>query len=577
VNTAKPRVLDESKTVAPPARSADSGDGFPDRLAQSLAAAYPGPALFVNVAGDLVVANGAARGLVDFLQSAEGEAMRAGIASRLSEGGAGNVRVSFQADATERTLELTLTHIRADVPDSGEGVLVLGRDITGERNVINALVTSRQLYRDLVECSADFGWETDAAGAFTYISPQGGFGYSARELNGIRSSELLLDSSAVNAFNVQHRYRNVEVWLRRKDNSRACVVVSSVPTHDARGRWLGSRGMCRDVTAVKAHLLQEDILARIIDAIRNCVDPTEALETAARHIVEVFAPARSLVAKKTQSGFELAANHGFDTGAASKALDHFSLVLGESGAQQNRTVIEYSDSVSRILAAPSFHHGAVNGVVLAERAISEGAWSDQERNLLQGIADQFGVAIEQVNSYKALEDLTRIDELTGLLNRRAFYAAIATRVQHQHRTGRPASLLYLDVDNFKAVNDLLGHQEGDRVLRRIGEMIRTKSRAGDMAARIGGDEFLIWLEDTGLDGAVSKAKTLLQDVNDICGPVRSADIEVGVSIGVTVSDPAEQITLESLVSRADSAMYATKRAGKSGYSVFREADQAKAC
>ena len=503
--------------------------------------------------------------------------MRAGIASRLSEGGAGNVRVSFQANDTERTLELTLTHIRAEAPDGSEGVLVLGRDITGERNVINALVTSRQLYRDLVECSADFGWETDTNGVFSYVSPQGGFGYSARELSGAKSQELLVDSSAGNAFNVDHRFRNVEVWLRRKDNSRACVVVSAVPIHDARGHWTGSRGMCRDVTAVKAHLLQEDILSRIVDAIRNCVDPKDTLETAARQIVEVFAPARSLVAKKTEDGFELAASHGFDAVAAEKALDRFSAVLGGAGVTQDRALIEYSDSVTRVLAAPSYHHGKLNGVVLAERAIAEGGWSEQERHLLQGIADQFGVAIEQANSYTALEDLTRIDELTGLLNRRAFRSAVEKRILHQRRSGRISTLLYLDVDNFKTVNDLLGHQEGDRVLRRIGEMIRTKSRAGDMAARIGGDEFLIWLEDTGIDGAVSKAKTLLQDVDDLCSFVRSAGIAVGISVGVAISDPAEAITLDTLVEHADKAMYDVKHNGKSGYSVFQEADRAKAC
>ncbi len=94
-------------------------------------------------------------------------------------------------NGTERTLELTLTHILSTAPASEEGVLVLGRDITGERNVINALVSSRQLYRDLVECSADFGWETDVNGAFTYVSPQGGFGYTARELTATLASDLL--------------------------------------------------------------------------------------------------------------------------------------------------------------------------------------------------------------------------------------------------------------------------------------------------------------------------------------------------------------------------------------------------
>jgi diguanylate cyclase (GGDEF)-like protein/PAS domain S-box-containing protein len=538
---------------------------------------YPGPALLVDAAGGVVVANAAAQSLVDFLKSSDGEALRGGIAGRLTEGGAGVVRVSFRANDTERTLELTLTHIHDQAPGTDDGVLVLGRDITGERNVINALVSSRQLYRDLVECSADFGWETDINGAFSYVSPQGGFGFTARELNGMLASSLLQDATAPSAFSVQHRYRNVEVWLTRKDGSRACVVISAVPIHDAHGRWIGTRGMCRDVTAVKAHLLQEDILSRIVDAMRSCVDPRDALDMAALQIVEVFTPARSLVAKRTAEGFELAANNGFDPSAAAQALARFASVLDEAIGEAERPIVEYSDTVTRTLAAPAYHRGRANGVVLVERDVTEGGWNDQERHLLSGVAGQFGVAIEQVNSYKALEDLTRVDELTGLLNRRAFTQTAEARLAHQRRSGRTSTLLYVDIDNFKAVNDLLGHQEGDRVLRRVGELIRTKSRAGDLAARIGGDEFLIWLEDTELEGAIAKGEALIREVDAFALPARHKGDELGLSIGVAVSDPISPITLEDLVQRADQAMYEAKRSGKTGMSIYENRDQARAC
>lgn len=551
--------------------------GFSGRVARTLADSYPGPALMVDAGGEVVIANAAARSLADFLKGTDGEALRAGIAGRMSEGGNGVIRVSFRANETERTLELTLTHIHGEVPDAEDGVLVLGRDITGERNVINALVSSRQLYRDLVECSADFGWETDINGAFSYVSPQGGFGYTARELSGVLASSLLTDVAGPSAFSVQHRYRNVEVWVRRKDGSRACVVVSAVPIHDAHGRWIGTRGMCRDVTAVKAHLLQEDILSRMVDAMRSCVDPRDALDMAALQIVEVFTPARSLVAKRTAEGFELAANNGFDPAAADQALARFSSVLDEALGQEARPVVEYSDVVTRTLAAPAYHRGQANGVVLVERDATEGAWSDQERHLLSGVASQFGVAIEQVNSYKALEDLTRIDELTGLLNRRAFTQTAELRITHQRRSGRTSTLLYLDIDNFKAVNDLLGHQEGDRVLRRLGELIRTKSRAGDLAARIGGDEFLIWLEDTELEGAIAKAQALIREVDALALPARHKGDELGLSIGVAVSDPVSPIALDDLVQRADQAMYEAKRRGETGLAIYEDRDQAKAC
>jgi diguanylate cyclase (GGDEF)-like protein/PAS domain S-box-containing protein len=577
VQKPKPRSLEDSADIPSAGRQAVDDVAGAMQIARVVTDSYPGPALYVDATGDVVVANAAGQAFADFLQSNAGEALRSGIAGQVSQSGAGNMRISFKSNNTERTLELTLTHIHAAPNADDDGVLVLGRDITGERNVINALVSSRQLYRDLVECSADFGWETDINGAFSYVSPQGGFGFNARELNGMLASTLVSDPDSASAFSVRHRYRNVEVWLRRKDGSRGCVVVSAVPVHDAHGRWIGTRGMCRDVTAVKAHLLQENILSRIVDAMRNCVDPREALETAALQIVEVFSPARSLVAKNTEQGFELAANHGFDASGAAKALARCATVLEEAVAGSNRPIVEYSDAVTRVLAAPSYHHGAANGVVLIERDISEGPWSDQERHLLSGIVDQFGIAIEQVNSFNALEDLSRTDEMTGLLNRRAFAAAVAPRMLHQRRTGRVSTLLYLDLDNFKAVNDVLGHQEGDRVLRRIGEMIRTRSRAGDMAARVGGDEFLIWLEDTELDGAIAKAQSLIRDIADFQVPARSTAESLGLSVGVAVSDPVDPVALEGLIERADQAMYEAKRQGKKGLSIFVKEDQAKAC
>jgi diguanylate cyclase (GGDEF)-like protein/PAS domain S-box-containing protein len=545
-------------------------------MALTLARAYPGPAILLNGEGDLVLANGAARALVAHMTGQDGEALREAIVNRMTTGGGGNVRVSFEVNGVERTLELTLTTLAESASCVQEGVLILGRDVTGERNVINALVSSRQLYRDLVECSADFGWETDVDGAFTYVSPQGGFGYSARELTSTLASDLLENPGGGNPFNAQHRYRNVEVWIARKDGGRACLVVSAVPIHDAHGRWTGSRGMCRDVSAVKAHLLQEEILSRIVDAIRNCIDPRHGLEIAACHIVEVFSSARSLVAKKTAEGFQLAAQHGFDDEGAEKALQRFCSVLEET-KDQGRSLIEYTDKVNRVLTAPSYHHGVVNGVVLAERALDDGIWSDQERHLLRGIVDQFGVAIEQVNNYEALEDLTRVDDLTGLLNRRAFNSMVEPRILHQRRTGRSAGLLYLDIDNFKMVNDVLGHQEGDRVLQDIGTIINGKSRAGDIAARVGGDEFLIWLEDTEIDGAMKKARSLIEDIEGLNASLQGCDGKLGLSVGIAMSIPSEGGTLAELVRRSDEAMYDVKRGGKSGLSVYERGDKAEAC
>jgi len=155
-----------------------------------------------------------------------------------------------------------------------------------------------------------------------------------------------------------------------------------------------------------------------------------------------------------------------------------------------------------------------------------------------------------------LATLADTDGLTGCLNRRAFHERLTAEIDRAVRHNHPLSLLAADIDNFKSVNDTLGHLGGDAALAAVGAAIRAELRSSDVAGRLGGDEFAVILADTALEGALSQARRI----------GRALDAEataVALSLGVACLDPAEP-TAQRLVEDADRALYHVKHTGRHG-------------
>jgi diguanylate cyclase (GGDEF)-like protein len=154
--------------------------------------------------------------------------------------------------------------------------------------------------------------------------------------------------------------------------------------------------------------------------------------------------------------------------------------------------------------------------------------------------------------------LSRTDALTGLANSRAFREEAQRVLARSKRHGRPVSLAYIDVDDFKKVNDSLGHQMGDELLRAIARALTQTARGGDLAARLGGDEFAVLLEETDQDGARA---FLLRAREHLTATLALGPRVVTTSVGAVtfVQAPSD---IEALVQKADALMYAAKSAGK---------------
>ena len=156
------------------------------------------------------------------------------------------------------------------------------------------------------------------------------------------------------------------------------------------------------------------------------------------------------------------------------------------------------------------------------------------------------------------EELSRRDDLTGAINRRAFTELLSAEILRMSRYGRHFSLAYLDLDNFKSVNDLRGHASGDRLLRLVGEELRRTIRSSDVVARLGGDEFAILLPET---DAVS-AEAVIRKVQGVIADLfREGRWDVTMSVGLlTWESPPD--SCDQALRKADDLMYRAKSEGK---------------
>ncbi|MDD5224829.1 MAG: diguanylate cyclase [bacterium] len=166
------------------------------------------------------------------------------------------------------------------------------------------------------------------------------------------------------------------------------------------------------------------------------------------------------------------------------------------------------------------------------------------------------VRLRTANSQEKM--LARSDSLTKLMNARAFFERLENELARAQRYGRPFTIGYLDLDNFKTVNDHLGHRAGDNVLCLIADLLRSLVRSSDTLARLGGDEFVILLAETDREQSRAVFAKILAVLKE---KMKEKEMPITASIGV-VSYPENMLSAEDLISSADAAMYLAKEAGK---------------
>jgi diguanylate cyclase (GGDEF)-like protein len=234
-------------------------------------------------------------------------------------------------------------------------------------------------------------------------------------------------------------------------------------------------------------------------------------------------------------------------------------------------------SVRQAMISPLSGEGGQFGFLrIANRLTNGTSFEADDLRLLETLTNQAAVALENGQLEQSLAELSRLkeelryqayhDPLTGLANRTMF-AEQVDRALVGVGDGLVAAVLFLDLDDFKLVNDTLGHAAGDTLLAAVADRVRSCIRATDVAARLGGDEFAVLLDDDDtLERATAVANRMIEALR-VPLPIGSQDLTVGGSIGIAVARTADQRT-DELLRNADVAMYTAKAAGKNRMAVF---------
>jgi diguanylate cyclase (GGDEF)-like protein len=212
------------------------------------------------------------------------------------------------------------------------------------------------------------------------------------------------------------------------------------------------------------------------------------------------------------------------------------------------------------LAVPLIREGRVVGVFNVE-STRPGALGPRDVKILSALAGYATIAIQNARLFAQTEHLAATDGLTGLYNHRHLHQAMDRMLERCRREERSLAVIMLEIDNFKRYNDTYGHQRGDEVLRIVADLLRKGSRANDLVARYGGDEFMIVLPDTGKETAGEVGERLRRAIEAY--PFRLGEnivTNVTLSVGIAAS-PDDGETVDALVDSVDRAQYSAKRSG----------------
>ena len=336
------------------------------------------------------------------------------------------------------------------------------------------------------------------------------------------------------------------------------------------------------VTTKLARLLQEQAereiaLNRIATAIRNSLDLNSLLRTAANEV------GRALNANccAVQIEGELVGNTKTESflSSGSIATDEKEddlkqdIELAKTNLREapKPWVIDgdaaHDNSDCAQAAVPLLYQGSYVGLLLVQGDSSR-IWADNELLLMHTVADQLTVAVNQAHLFAQLQVQALSDGLTGCYNRRAFEMQLERDLHLATRMRQPLSLIMLDADNFKKINDHSGHDTGDCALQIMAENLRAELRAVDSAARFGGDEFAVILPQADLEGAMIVAERLRK---------RMAETEIpgygfmSASFGLATF-PLHASSRDTLVVAADRALYHSKTSGRNQVSLPPDSD-----
>lgn len=462
-----------------------------------------------------------------------------------------------RSDGSRVWLSISTTRVALPAPHLGHGVVASFVDVTGAVEARHALERSEHRFRDLTELSADWYWEQDAD--FRFIDMSAGaksMGIPAQAFIGKHRWDFPWinmtgeDWAAHLALLARHEpFRDLQ--LRRRDASGETVIisVSGKPAFDAQGRFTGYRGVGRNITQRKR---TKRSLREIVERFRSLT------ELSSDWYWEMDAELRFTYVSE---GIRKVRGVAPETLIGKRRWDSKDIVGGDEEMAQHRGTMEAHLPFRDFVLARTNADGRITYVSHTGRPIFD------DKGVFRGYR---GVARDITARVQAEEDLARMahyDSLTGLPNRTLLQDRLKRAMARADRSQTLLAVLFLDLDQFKEVNDSLGHATGDAVLKEAALRLESCVRLTDTVARLGGDEFTILLEDVRSVDEISRIAAKLLAAISGRAEVAGHELHLSTSIGATVY-PLDDHDADTLLRNADLAMYHAKQEGRNNVQFF---------
>jgi diguanylate cyclase (GGDEF)-like protein len=323
---------------------------------------------------------------------------------------------------------------------------------------------------------------------------------------------------------------------------------------------------------LRRQLSRADTLSEMIRAVNASLDPERVADAMLSRVAGWLpAGAWAVVATDGHRGIRPMAARGLTqaSGPTAQAVALSVIRSGELFASADLSADRRTPGARRssVLALPLVCRGRTVGAIVAfdrRPSSEEPKLTTAARAALESAIEPGAIALDNAIRMQRAEALSVTDDLTSLYNSRYLSLVLRREVKRASRSGRPLSLLFLDLDGFKAINDRHGHLFGSRALVEAAGVIRSSARETDVVARFGGDEFALVLPDTGSEGATAVGQRVRDRIAEyvfLSGD--DLNIRLTASVGVaTLPDVAGSV--ESLIQAADQAMYRVKERGKNG-------------
>jgi diguanylate cyclase (GGDEF)-like protein/PAS domain S-box-containing protein len=363
---------------------------------------------------------------------------------------------------------------------------------------------------------------------------------------------------------------NFENCYLRKDGTRVHIMWSArwsesdrlriAVARDISERWRGESMRAAMYAISEAAHAAKDLLTlfRLVHQIVNELLPAPGFSIA---LCEADADELSFPYNVDQHGQPAASSMpGADTLYAHVANGGGPLLLGPAKLQalpaELRAAAE--SAAPYWLGVPLKAPGGTIGALVVKGAATSTPYTEADQELLQFVAAQVATAIERMQLHEQLKYMAQYDALTGLPNRQLFLDRLESALVRAGRNAGGVSLLFLDLDKFKQVNDLYGHAAGDLLLHEVAQRIKGRVREADTVARIGGDEFVVLLETAATPGDATRVADQIKAAMEL--PVTFGNVSLHATLSIGVAEyPEDGRTAAQLLKYADSSMYAAKR------------------